>query len=77
MRFAASPLLPPAASAGNECTDFRKFRETWFGAEVNRMAGVIALMSVEPDAAKAQEYFERALAVARQLNGRPTISKRM
>jgi predicted ATPase/class 3 adenylate cyclase len=41
-------------------------KETWFGAEVNRMAGVIALMSVEPDAAKAQEYFERALAVAGQ-----------
>ena len=30
------------------------------------MAGVIALMSAAPDAAKAQEYFERALAVARQ-----------
>jgi predicted ATPase len=40
-------------------------KETWFSAEVNRMAGVIALMSVEPDAAKAQEYFERSLAVAR------------
>jgi predicted ATPase len=41
-------------------------KETWFDAEVNRVAGVIALMSAEPDAAKAQEYFERALTVARQ-----------
>jgi predicted ATPase len=30
------------------------------------MAGEIALMSPEPDTAKAQSYFERALAVARQ-----------
>ena len=41
-------------------------KETWFDAEVNRMAGVIALMSAEPDAGKAEEYFERALSVARQ-----------
>ena len=33
---------------------------------VNRVAGEIALKSPEPDAAKAQEYFERALTVARQ-----------
>ena len=30
------------------------------------MAGVIALMSPEPDAAKAEAYFERALVVARK-----------
>jgi predicted ATPase len=30
------------------------------------MAGEIALKSPEPDAAKAEAYFERALAVARQ-----------
>ena len=40
--------------------------ETWFEAEVSRSAGEIALKSPEPDAAKAQSYFERALAVARQ-----------
>ena len=32
----------------------------------DRIAGEIALKSPEPDAAKAEEYFERALAVARQ-----------
>ena len=41
-------------------------KETMFEAEVYRIAGEIALQSPEPDAAKAQAYFERALAVARQ-----------
>jgi class 3 adenylate cyclase/predicted ATPase len=40
--------------------------ERWFEADVKRMAGEIALMLPEPDAAKAEAYFERALAVARQ-----------
>jgi predicted ATPase len=35
-------------------------------AEVHRIAGEIALMSPEPDAAKAEAYLERALAVARK-----------
>ena len=39
-------------------------KETWFEAEVNRIAGEIALLSPEPDAAKAEAYFERALAIA-------------
>jgi predicted ATPase len=41
-------------------------KETWYEAEIHRIAGEIALMSPEPDAAKAEAYFERALAVARQ-----------
>jgi predicted ATPase len=41
-------------------------KERWCEAEVNRIAGEIALMSPERDAAKAEGYFERALAVARQ-----------
>jgi predicted ATPase len=40
--------------------------ERWSEAEINRVAGEIALMSPEPDAAKAQTCFERALAVARK-----------
>jgi predicted ATPase len=35
-------------------------------AEVHRIAGEIALRRAEPDAAKAQAYFQRALAVARE-----------
>ena len=40
--------------------------ERWCEADIHRIAGEIALKSPESDAAKAQEYFERALAVARQ-----------
>jgi predicted ATPase len=40
-------------------------KESWFEAEANRTAGEIALKSPEPDAAKAETYFERALTVAR------------
>ena len=40
-------------------------KEIWFEAEVYRTAGEIALKSPAPDTEKA-EYFERALAVARQ-----------
>ncbi len=41
-------------------------KERWFEAEANRIAGEIAMMSSAPDAAKAEAYFERALAVARK-----------
>jgi predicted ATPase len=40
-------------------------KEKWCQAEVNRMAGELAL-SREPDAASAEAYFERALALARE-----------
>jgi class 3 adenylate cyclase/predicted ATPase len=39
-------------------------KERWWEAEVNRLAGEIALKLPEPDAAKAQAYFGRALSVA-------------
>jgi predicted ATPase len=41
-------------------------KERWWEAEVHRIAGEIALKSPEPDVAKAEVYFERALAVARK-----------
>jgi predicted ATPase len=41
-------------------------KETWHDAEVHRVAGEIALKSPQHGAAKAEAYFERALAVARQ-----------
>ena len=40
-------------------------KERWHEAEVNRVAGEIALKSPNADAAKAEAYFERALAIAR------------
>jgi predicted ATPase len=41
-------------------------KERWREAEVNRTAGEFTLLSPEPDAAKAEAYFDRALAIARK-----------
>ena len=41
-------------------------KEKWYEAEINRVAGEIALKSPERDTAKAESYFEHALDVARQ-----------
>jgi predicted ATPase len=50
---------------GEAMTTIETTKERWCEAEVNRVAGEIALKLPQPDAAKAQAYFERALAVAR------------
>jgi predicted ATPase len=41
-------------------------KESWYEAEVNRIAGEVALKSPKPDAKRASAYFERAIAVARE-----------
>jgi predicted ATPase len=51
---------------GEAMTAIETTKERWCEAEVNRMAGDIALMAAEPDAAKAEAYFDRALALARE-----------
>ena len=51
---------------GEALTVVETTNERWCEADINRMAGEIALLSPEHDAAKAEAYFERALAVARQ-----------
>ena len=61
MRGGGVPTAPPL---GFSC------RPDWRGldsgeADIHRVAGEIALKSPEPDTAKAEAYFERALAVAR------------
>jgi predicted ATPase len=43
-----------------------KTKERWCEAEVHRIAGETALISPARDAARAEAYFEQALAVARQ-----------
>jgi predicted ATPase len=53
------------SSIGDAMTAVETTKESWYEAEVNRMAGEIALKLPEPDAAKAEGYFERALAIAR------------
>jgi predicted ATPase len=50
---------------GEAITAVETTGEKWYEADVHRIAGEIALMSPEPDAAKAEACFERALAVAR------------
>jgi predicted ATPase len=51
---------------GEAMTAVETAKEKWCEAEVHRVAGEIALKCPEPDAPKAEAYFERALAVARQ-----------
>jgi class 3 adenylate cyclase/predicted ATPase len=51
---------------GEAITAVETTKERWWEAEVNRVAGEIALMSPERDVGKAKAYFERALAIARQ-----------
>ena len=50
---------------GEAMTAVETTKERMWEAEVNRTAGEIALKSPDPDTAKAEAYFERALAVAR------------
>jgi predicted ATPase len=51
---------------GEAMTAVETAKEKWCEAEVHRIAGEIALKAPQPDAAKAEACFERALAVARQ-----------
>ena len=51
---------------GEALTAVETTKEKWCEAEIHRTAGEIALMSPEPDAAKAQAHFERAIAIARE-----------
>jgi predicted ATPase len=50
---------------GEAMTAVETTKEKWCEAEIQRAAGEITLMSPEPDAAKAEAYFERAISVAR------------
>jgi predicted ATPase len=51
---------------GEAITEVETTKATIYEAQVYRTAGEIALMSPEPDATKAEAYFERALTAARQ-----------
>src|SRR5262249_860066 len=51
---------------GQAGTAVETTKERRWETEVHRVAGEIVLLSPEPDTAKAEAYFERALAVARQ-----------
>jgi len=51
---------------GEAITAVETTKEKWCEADIHRTAGEIELMSPEPNTAKAQAHFERALAVARE-----------
>ena len=51
---------------GEAVTAVETTKERWCQAEVNRTAGEVALREPEPDAAKAEAYFNLALVLARQ-----------
>ena len=51
---------------GEAMTTMETTKERWFEADVHRTAGEVVLVSRKSDAAKAERYFERALAVARK-----------
>jgi class 3 adenylate cyclase/predicted ATPase len=55
---------------GEATTTIETAGQRWFEADIHRTSGEIALLSPQPDAAKAEAYFERALAVARQQQAR-------
>jgi predicted ATPase len=55
---------------GEAMTVMDATKERWCEAEVYRIAGAIALMSPEPDLAKAEACFEKALSVARDRQAR-------
>ena len=47
---------------GEAMTTAEATKERWCEADIHRIAGEIALKSPEPDAARAEAYFQRALA---------------
>ena len=51
---------------GEAVTAMETAKERWYEAEINRISGEIALLLPEPDVAKAQVRFERALEIARK-----------
>jgi predicted ATPase len=51
---------------GEAMTVAETTKEKWCDVEINRVAGEIALKSAEAGPPKAEEYFARALTVARQ-----------
>jgi class 3 adenylate cyclase/predicted ATPase len=50
---------------GEAITAVETTKETWYEAEIHRIAGEIALMSPERNTARAETCFERAVSVAR------------
>ncbi|WFU43569.1 adenylate/guanylate cyclase domain-containing protein [Bradyrhizobium sp. CB82] len=57
-------------AVGEATAQMEAAEEGWWRAEVHRVAGEIALMPPQRDAAKAEAYFERSLEIAREQQAR-------
>jgi predicted ATPase len=55
---------------GDAMTAAENTKERWYEAEIYRVAGELARLSPSPDLVQAEEYFERALAIARAQQAR-------
>jgi predicted ATPase len=67
MAYAELGQLDDAQRCIDDAMDkVERSKEKWCEAEVNRVAGEIALKSRAPDTENAEKYFDRALAIARQ-----------
>jgi predicted ATPase len=67
MAYAELGQLDDARRCIDDAMDkVERSKEKWCEAEVNRVAGEIALKSRAPDTENAEKYLDRALAIARQ-----------
>jgi predicted ATPase len=67
MAYAELGQLDDARRCIDDAMDkVERSKEKWCEAEVNRVAGEIALKSRARDTENAEKYFDRALAIARQ-----------
>jgi predicted ATPase len=55
-----------AAKIGEAITAVKATKETWYEAEIHRVAGEIALLGMNPDPERAEASFVQALEVARK-----------
>jgi class 3 adenylate cyclase/predicted ATPase len=55
-----------SAKIGEAMTTMKTTKENWYEAEINRVAGEIALQGMEPDATTAEACFTTALEIARK-----------
>ena len=46
-------------------TELQTTKESWYEADIHRIAGEVALMSPEADTAKVEPLFKHALAIGR------------
>jgi predicted ATPase len=66
----AAWLMPARRCIDEAMTAAETTKDRWCEADIQRTAGDIELTSPEPNVAKVEDYFERALAIARAQQAR-------